>query len=203
MWFHFFHGLVADGFLLGGILIMYELHNLLRYILLFFYSFWIPQIVANVVRDSRKPLHPHYILGMTVTRLAIPLYAFGCPKNFMRIETNVWWCLGLTAFLGAQAGVLLLQHYFGARCFVPRQVQPFEFVRFRTSSQIWLDPLWMNFQMFNIPTYGMIDIQFWSTKAPFTLREVESKRLISLKKETFSLVGSLLRILVCSNPLYI
>jgi hypothetical protein len=101
---------------------MYELHNLLRYILLFFYSFWIPQIVANVVRDSRKPLHPHYILGITVTRLAIPLYAFGCPKNFMRIETNVWWCLGLTAFLGAQAGVLLLQHYFGARCFVPRQV---------------------------------------------------------------------------------
>ena len=134
---------------------MYELHNLLRYILLFFYSFWIPQIVANVVRDSRKPLHPHYILGITVTRLAIPLYAFGCPKNFMRIETNVWWCLGLTAFLGAQAGVLLLQHYFGARCFVPRQVRPFEFVRCRTLSQIWLDPLWKNFQMFNFPTYGI------------------------------------------------
>jgi hypothetical protein len=57
--------------------------------------------------------------------------------------------------LGAQAGVLLLQHYFGARCFVPRQVWPFEFVRYRTSSQIWLDPLWKNFQMFNFPTYGI------------------------------------------------
>lgn len=112
----------ADGFLLGGILIMYELHNMLRYILLFFYSFWIPQIVANVVRDSRKPLHPHYIVGITVTRLAIPLYAFGCPNNFMRIETNLGWCLGLTTFLGAQAAILLLQHYCGARCFIPRQV---------------------------------------------------------------------------------
>lgn len=112
----------ADGFLLGGILIMYELHNMLRYILLFFYSFWIPQIVANVVRDSRKPLHPHYIVGITLTRLAIPLYAFGCPNNFMRIETNLGWCLGLTIFLGAQAAILLLQHYCGARCFIPRQV---------------------------------------------------------------------------------
>ncbi|KAG0555929.1 hypothetical protein M758_11G012300 [Ceratodon purpureus] len=119
------------GFLLGGILIMYELHNMLRYILLFFYSFWIPQIVANVVRDSRKPLHPHYIVGITVTRLAIPLYAFGCPHNFMRIETNLGWCLGLTTFLGAQAAILLLQHYCGARCFIPRQFLPEKYSYFR------------------------------------------------------------------------
>lgn len=110
---------------------MYELHNMLRYILLFFYSFWIPQIVANVVRDSRKPLHPHYIVGITVTRLAIPLYAFGCPNNFMRIETNLGWCLGLTTFLGAQAAILLLQHYCGARCFIPRQLLPEKYSYFR------------------------------------------------------------------------
>ncbi|XP_056843449.1 transmembrane E3 ubiquitin-protein ligase FLY2-like [Raphanus sativus] len=39
------------GILLGGILIMYELHNYMRWVLLLMYSFWIPQIVANVVRD--------------------------------------------------------------------------------------------------------------------------------------------------------
>ncbi|CAM6092268.1 unnamed protein product [Calypogeia fissa] len=119
------------GFLLGGILIMYELHTILRYILFVFYSFWIPQIVANVVRDSRKPLHPHYILGMTVTRLAIPLYTFGCPRNFMRVETSSRWCIGLTAFMGAQAAVLLLQHYLGARCFIPRQFLPEKYSYFR------------------------------------------------------------------------
>jgi hypothetical protein len=110
---------------------MYELHTILRYILFVFYSFWIPQIVANVVRDSRKPLHPHYILGMTVTRLAIPLYTFGCPRNFMRVETSSRWCIGLTAFMGAQAAVLLLQHYLGARCFIPRQFLPEKYSYFR------------------------------------------------------------------------
>jgi len=111
------------GILLGGILLMYEFHNYMRPILLLMYSFWIPQIVANVVRDSRKPLHPYYILGMTVTRLAIPLYVFGCPKNFMRVEPSKAWCVSLCAFMGFQAGVLLLQHYFGSRCFVPRKVR--------------------------------------------------------------------------------
>ncbi|KAL3685790.1 hypothetical protein R1sor_003812 [Riccia sorocarpa] len=112
------------GFLLGGILIMYELHSLLRYVLILFYSFWIPQIVANVVRDLRKPLHPYYILGMTVTRLAIPLYTFGCPHNFMRVETSFTWCISLVGLMLFQAGVLLLQHYMGARCFIPRQLLP-------------------------------------------------------------------------------
>ncbi|KAJ4976175.1 hypothetical protein NE237_001281 [Protea cynaroides] len=110
------------GILLGGILAMYEFHNFLRPILLLMYSFWIPQIVTNIVRDSRKPLHPHYIVGMTVTRLAIPLYVFGCPNNFMRIEHDKNWCICLGAFMGLQALILLSQHYLGSRWFIPRQV---------------------------------------------------------------------------------
>ena len=86
---------LADGFLLGGILIMYRLHAMLKHILLLFYAFWVPQIISNVMLDARRPLHPHYILGMTATRLAIPLYTFGCPKNFMRVEPNPGWCVGL------------------------------------------------------------------------------------------------------------
>lgn len=101
---------------------MYEFRSILRFILFLMYSFWIPQIVTNVVRDTRKPLHPHYILGMTVTRLAVPLYIFGCPDNFMRIEVDKTWCICLGAFVGVQAAILLLQHYLGSRCFIPRQV---------------------------------------------------------------------------------
>ncbi|XP_048439991.1 transmembrane E3 ubiquitin-protein ligase FLY2 isoform X1 [Pyrus x bretschneideri] len=112
------------GILLGGILLMYEFHNFLRPILLLMYSFWIPQIITNVIRDSRKPLHPHYILGMTVTRLAIPLYIFGCPNNFMRIEPDKSWCICLGVFIGLQASILLLQHYLGSRWFIPRQILP-------------------------------------------------------------------------------
>ncbi|KAF7822969.1 transmembrane E3 ubiquitin-protein ligase 1-like isoform X1 [Senna tora] len=123
------------GILLGGILLMYEFHNYLRPILLLMYSFWIPQIVTNVIRDSRKPLHPHYILGITVTRLAIPLYIFGCPNNFMRIEPDKSWCVCLAVFIGLQAVILLLQHYLGSRWFIPRQILPEKYSYYRRFGQ--------------------------------------------------------------------
>lgn len=123
------------GILLGGILVMYEFHRFLRPILLLIHSFWIPQVVTNVVRDSRKPLHPHYILGMTITRLAIPLYVFGCPHNFMRIEPDKSWCICLCAFMGFQASILLLQHYLGSRWFIPRQILPEKYSYYRRFDQ--------------------------------------------------------------------
>ncbi|PIN14800.1 putative E3 ubiquitin ligase [Handroanthus impetiginosus] len=123
------------GILLGGIVVMYEFHKFLRFILLLLHSFWIPQIIINVVRDSRKPLHPHYILGMTVTRIAIPLYVFGCPHNFMRIEPDRNWCICLALFTGLQASILLLQHYFGSRCFIPRQILPEKYSYYRRFHQ--------------------------------------------------------------------
>ncbi|TXG55124.1 hypothetical protein EZV62_020380 [Acer yangbiense] len=119
------------GILLGGILVMYEFHNFLRPILLLMYSFWIPQIITNVVRDSRKFLHPYYILGISVTRLAIPLYIFGCPHNFMRIEPDKNWCICLCVFIGLQASILLLQHYLGSRWFIPRQILPEKYSYYR------------------------------------------------------------------------
>lgn len=119
------------GILLGGILLMYEMHNYLRPILFIMYSFWIPQIITNVIRDTRKPLHPYYILGMTFTRLAIPLYIFGCPSNFMRIEVDKNWCIALVVFIGLQASVLLLQHYLGSRWFIPHQILPEKYSYYR------------------------------------------------------------------------
>ncbi|KAF6141900.1 hypothetical protein GIB67_037868 [Kingdonia uniflora] len=119
------------GILLGGILLMYEFHRFLCPILFVLYSYWVPQIVTNILRDSRKPLHPHYILGMTVTRLAIPLYVFGCPNNFMRIENDKNWCIFLVVFMGLQASILLLQHYLGSRCFIPHQILPEKYSYYR------------------------------------------------------------------------
>ncbi|KAL2476736.1 RING/U-box superfamily protein [Abeliophyllum distichum] len=119
------------GILLGGILVMYEFHKYFRFILLLLHSFWIPQIIINVVRDSRKPLHPHYILGITITRLAVPLYAFGCPHNFMRIEPDNKLCVCLSVFMGLQASLLLLQHYLGSRWFIPRQILPEKYSYYR------------------------------------------------------------------------
>ncbi|KAM7249322.1 hypothetical protein ACFE04_016854 [Oxalis oulophora] len=123
------------GILLGGILLMYEFHNFLRPILLLMFSFWIPQIITNVIRDSRKPLHPYYILGMTITRCAIPLYVFGCPHNFMRIATDKIWCICLVVFMGLQALILLSQHCLGSRWFIPRQILPEKYSYYRKFDQ--------------------------------------------------------------------
>lgn len=123
------------GILLGGILIMYEFHKYLRFILLLVHSFWIPQIVINVVRDSRKPMHPHYIIGMSITRLAVPLYIFGCPHNFMRTKPDKDWCICLGVFVGLQASILLLQHYLGSRWFIPRQILPEKYSYYRRLDQ--------------------------------------------------------------------
>ncbi|XP_045804802.1 transmembrane E3 ubiquitin-protein ligase FLY1-like isoform X2 [Trifolium pratense] len=118
------HSCLYGTLLMAGIISMYELHNHMKLILLLMYTFWIPQIIRNVFHDSRKPLDPHYILGITVTRLAIPLYIFGFPNNFMHIEPDKNWCVCLTVFLGLQAVFLLLQHYLGPRWFIPRQMLP-------------------------------------------------------------------------------
>lgn len=118
----FFLSFFVDGILVGGILVTYELRVFLHALIFLVYSFWVPQIVTNIIKDTRKPLHPQYILGMSATRLAIPLYVFGCPSNFLRIETDKWWCICLTIFVAVQASILLLQHYLGSRCFIPRQV---------------------------------------------------------------------------------
>ncbi|XP_074568516.1 transmembrane E3 ubiquitin-protein ligase FLY1-like isoform X3 [Curcuma longa] len=119
------------GILLGGIVLLYHLHNFLRPVIFIMYSFWIPQIVTNVIQDTRKPLHPYYIIGMSVTRLAIPFYIFGCPSNFLRIEVDNYWCIWLGVFLGLQSLILLLQHYLGSRWFIPRQMLPEKYFYYR------------------------------------------------------------------------
>ncbi|KAL8097169.1 hypothetical protein AgCh_030322 [Apium graveolens] len=110
------------GILLGVILCTYEFPKFLPVITLVVHSYWIPQIATNVFRDPRKPLQPSYIIGMSVTRLAIPLYIFGCPRNFMHIKPDRSWCIYLVGFAGLQANILLLQHYLGCRFFIFWQI---------------------------------------------------------------------------------
>lgn len=57
------------------------------FFILVLYSFWIPQIVLNIITESRKPMHPYYIYGMSFTRLVAPLYVFAVQKNFLK-EVN-------------------------------------------------------------------------------------------------------------------
>src|SRR4051794_37233633 len=86
---------------------------------LFLFSFWIPQIVRNVTRGSKRGLNLWFVLGMSVTRLALPVYFYACPENLMGHKPTPWiW--GLVAWVALQVCVLLLQDWLGPRFFVPK-----------------------------------------------------------------------------------
>jgi len=112
------------GALLLVIFFAYQLQAYLRGVVFILYSFWIPQIVHCVRADVRQPLRPLYVLGISATRLALPLYLFGCPKNMLRIEESPYLCAALVAWVMLQAGVLMLQAHFGPRCFIPKRFLP-------------------------------------------------------------------------------
>ncbi len=66
------------------------------------YSFWIPQIVLCVVTDARQGLKPAYVAGMSVLRLALPLYVWACPRNLLKVPPSYGTAAGLVAFVSLQ-----------------------------------------------------------------------------------------------------
>ena len=118
-----------------------------------FYSFWVPQIVYNVQSGTRKAFHPAYYVGTSITRLFVPFYIFGCPKNFLLVlfdrahgivasatestpaaaasaassslvPYSVLSCVVLLVWMGLQVGVLATQDLWGPRWFVPQSLFP-------------------------------------------------------------------------------
>ncbi|KFH64130.1 hypothetical protein MVEG_09955 [Podila verticillata NRRL 6337] len=90
---------------------------------LLLFSFWIPQIVRNVIRGSKRGLSLWFVLGMTVTRLVLPIYFYACPENLMGHEPTKWiW--GLVLWVALQVAVLLLQDWLGPRFFIPKKYLP-------------------------------------------------------------------------------
>ncbi|KAI0563451.1 hypothetical protein FGB62_40g21 [Gracilaria domingensis] len=119
------------GSLLIGIILLYQLQDHLRFFLFALYSFWVPQIILNAVEDHRRPLLPSYIIGSTVTRLAIPLYFWGCPHNFLHIQPRPASAIALVVWLFTQAIILLSQYKFGPRWFIPKELLPEKYDYYR------------------------------------------------------------------------
>ena len=70
--------------------------------MLLLHSFWLPQIAYCVRTESRQPLWGPFVIGMTLTRLALPLYLFGCPHNLLRLPPNYGLCVLLVLWMAAQ-----------------------------------------------------------------------------------------------------
>jgi hypothetical protein len=77
----------------------------------------LPQIILNVLKDAdpRRPaFSTQYIVGMTVTRLLVPVYLHGWGDNYLHLRPNLLFCVVLVVYALAQMGVVLAQQKYGA-----------------------------------------------------------------------------------------
>lgn len=102
-----------------------------NFIVFLAYSYWVPQIVMNIVQEVRQPFHHFYLYGISATRLVIPLYVYGCPANLLhllvgrdQLKPDPVMCVVLVLWTAAQVGVLVLQQKLGPRFMIPARFLP-------------------------------------------------------------------------------
>jgi hypothetical protein len=122
----FYVGLVGTSFL------YWLLSSRWPFLTVLLHSFWVPQIVNNVITEAKRPCHLHFLVGMSATRLLAPIYVFGVQDNFVReinpdFPQSTGLCYALVAWMVFQAGVLYLQSIYGARFFIPARFLPPKF----------------------------------------------------------------------------
>lgn len=107
-----------------GFVVVYYFHGMFYLGLFMLYSIWIPQIFCNATQFHRNALLKKYVVGMTLTRLCIPMYFYGCPYNFLHVQPNYNLLSWLAAYLLLQVFVLFTQDLLGPRWFLPRRFLP-------------------------------------------------------------------------------
>ena len=100
--------------------------------MLILYSFWVPQIVQNVVTEAKHPMHPYYIYGIAISRLVAPIYVFAVKDNFLKevypeSPTNLLMVQLIVLWVALQTGLLVAQGKYGARFMIPARFLPPKF----------------------------------------------------------------------------
>jgi len=117
--------------LFGGIMILYYFSGLLNFFVFLMYSFWVPQIISNAKRSIKRPFLWKYVIGISITRLVIPLYFYGCPYNFIQLEPKYGFSQFLVFWMILQVVVLWLQSFLGPQFFIPKSMLPPKYQYYR------------------------------------------------------------------------
>jgi transmembrane E3 ubiquitin-protein ligase len=93
------------------------------------YSFWVPQIILNVITEAKRPLHSNFIYGMSISRCVVPIYMFAVRDNFLRevypdSQPNYVLVESLVVWISLQVVILLAQEKYGARFMIPMRFLP-------------------------------------------------------------------------------
>lgn len=93
--------------------------------------YWVPQIALDAVKGHKSSLSTKFIVGVSICRLLLPLYTWGCPESIFNGELipEVPGPPGFVVFLIVfvqivQVGIMLTQKRFGPRWFVPWMCLP-------------------------------------------------------------------------------
>ncbi|KAF4733317.1 hypothetical protein FOZ62_026636, partial [Perkinsus olseni] len=115
------------GTLLVGMVILYNFYQYLNVLIIIMQCYWVPQIIYDIVRGHKKPLSWRFIVGISVTRMIVPLYALACPYTIFNNEVypalpsapNSAEATLIVCLQVAQVAVMWAQAKFGPRSFVP------------------------------------------------------------------------------------
>ncbi|CAN6674513.1 transmembrane E3 ubiquitin-protein ligase 1 [Trichomonascus vanleenenianus] len=88
------------------------------------YSMWVPQIVRNVLRGSRKSFLWIFVIVMTVIRLLPTLYLCLDERNVLHHHYDPMLAIIIVSWQWVQLCILLAQSVFGPRFFLPRGCLP-------------------------------------------------------------------------------
>ncbi|EJK73332.1 hypothetical protein THAOC_05051 [Thalassiosira oceanica] len=117
------------GALMLSIVLIWYLGSNRSLCVLLLYSFWVPQIILNIMTESRKPMHPYYIYGMSITRSVAPIYVFAIRDNFLKevnpdFPTEVQPVQMLVLWIAIQTAILRAQSKYGTRFMIPKRFLP-------------------------------------------------------------------------------
>merc|ERR1711971_461638 len=69
------------GVLIIGLVFIFNSLEHLDLIALASQAYWVPQILHDVRSGPKNALHPHFLLGISVTRCLEVIYFWGCPEG--------------------------------------------------------------------------------------------------------------------------
>ncbi|KAL8644030.1 MAG: hypothetical protein Q9226_007975, partial [Calogaya cf. arnoldii] len=82
-------------------------------------SFLAPQIYRNIIRNCRKALQWHFLVGQSILRCLPFAYFYLYRDNVLFVDADSNWMIALVGWLWCQICILVSQELFGPRFVVP------------------------------------------------------------------------------------
>ena len=89
-----------------------------------YFSFWIPQIFRNILRNCRKALSWKFVIGQSVLRLSTMVYFYMVSDNFLFVRNDINAACFLVGWVWIQVCALVSQEVLGPRFFIPQGWTP-------------------------------------------------------------------------------